>query len=190
MQTVGAPANILRVQRYFGFPAVGRSRQKTWAVLKTGMDHAPRRSAVSSNKIKVDSFMNIYIALKALHVLAAFALVGPLMLTPKWLSMASHEVGRSALRDLHRLTGIAGWIVLISGGIMLILQRGAMLLSFWMQFSVALFIVIQIFDHFWADRREEELELNPQISTLPLKAWLITKLGLYALIAILMVSMP
>lgn len=131
--------------------------------------------------------MNTYIVLKALHVLAAFALVGPLMLTPRWLYLTRHEVGRTALQDLHRLTGISGWVVFISGGIMLILQRGAMLSSLWMQLSIAIFVAVQIFDHFWADRREAELEHDPQTSTLALKVWLFAKLGLYILITILMV---
>lgn len=134
--------------------------------------------------------MNSYIFLKVLHILAAFALVGPLMLTPKWLYLARHEVGRSALADLHRLTGIAGWLVLISGGVMLLFQHGGMLFSLWMQFAIALFVAIQLFDHFWADRREEELEHNPQTSTSVLKSWLIAKLGLYVFITMLMVLKP
>lgn len=134
--------------------------------------------------------MSSYIALKALHVLATFGLVGPLMLTPRWLYLTRHEVARAALLDLHRLTGASGWLVLISGGIMLILQRGAMLLSPWMQGSIAVFVAAQIFDHFWADRREEELGLDAQTSTWPLKAWLVTKLGLYILVTLLMVWKP
>lgn len=134
--------------------------------------------------------MSIYIVLKALHILAAFALVGPLMLTPRWLYLTRHKVGRAALLDLHRLTGISGWLVLISGGVMLLLQHGALLLSPWMQWSIAIFVAVQIFDHFWADRREEELERNPQAPTVALKGWLILKLGLYALITVLMVARP
>lgn len=131
--------------------------------------------------------MNSYTFLKMLHVLAAFALVGPLMLAPRWLYLARHDVGRTALHDLHQLTGIAGWLVLISGGVMLVFQHGGMVFSLWMQFSIALFVLIQLFDHFWADRREEELEHNPKTSTSSLKIWLIIKLGLYFLITMLMV---
>lgn len=134
--------------------------------------------------------MNTYTLTKALHVLTAFALVGPLMLAPRWLYLARHEVGRTALHDLHRLTGIAGWLVLISGGVMLILQHGGMIYALWMQFAIALFVAIQLFDHFWADRREEELEHNPEISTSTLKRWLIIKLGLYVLITLLMLLKP
>jgi hypothetical protein len=91
------------------------------------------------------------------------------------------------LHDLHRLTGISGWLVLISGGMMLILQQGGMLFSLWMQVSIAIFVAIQIFDHYWADRREEEIEHNPNTSTSSLKNWLIIKLGLYFLVTMLMV---
>jgi uncharacterized iron-regulated membrane protein len=135
--------------------------------------------------------MSSYIVLKVLHVLAAFALVGPLMLAPGWLYLARHDIGRSVWHDLHRLTGISGWLVLVSGGIMLFLQHGGMLFSLWMQIAVAIFVALQIFDHFWADRREEELEQNPETSTSSLKIWLIIKLGLYFLITLLMVlKMP
>ena len=134
--------------------------------------------------------MNTYTLIKALHVLTAFALVGPLMLAPRWLYLARHDVGRTALHDLHRLTGIAGWLVLISGGVMLVLQRGGMIFSLWMQLSIALFVAIQLFDHFWADRREDELEHNPDVSTSALKRWLIIKLGLYVLITLLMLLKP
>ena len=94
------------------------------------------------------------------------------------------------MHDLHRLTGFAGWLVLLSGGVMLVLQNGGMFFSLWMQFSIALFVAIQLFDHFWADRREEELEHNPKTSTSSLKIWLIIKLGLYVLITMLMVLKP
>jgi uncharacterized iron-regulated membrane protein len=131
-----------------------------------------------------------YLLIKVVHVLAAFGLVGPLMLAPKWLHLARHDSGRSALRDLHRLTGISGWLVLISGGIMLYLQDGGMFFSLWMQFSIAAFIIVQIFDHFWADRREDEIEHNPDTSTTQLKIWLTTKLTVYFVMAILMIIKP
>jgi hypothetical protein len=108
------------------------------------------------------------------------------MLAPRWLYLARHEAGRSALHDLHRLTGVAGWLVLISGGLMLGLQRGGMIFSLWMQCSITLFVAIQLFDHFWADRREDELEHNPDVSTSALKRWLFIKPGLYVLITLLM----
>lgn len=134
--------------------------------------------------------MSIYIFLKVLHILAAFALVGPLMLTPRWLYLARYEVGRAVLHDLHLLTGLAGWLVLISGGVMVYLQEGGMLFPLWMQVAIGLFVAIQLFDHFWADRREEELEQDPDVSVAALKIWLIVKLGLYSFITLLMVLKP
>jgi choline-glycine betaine transporter len=73
---------------------------------------------------------------------------------------------------------------------MLAFQKGGMLFSFWMQLSILLFVAIQLFDHFWADRRENELERNSQASDSALKVWLISKLGLYVLVAVLMVLKP
>ena len=34
-------------------------------------------------------------------------------------------------------------------------------LFLWMQISIGLFIAIQLFDHFWADTREDQLEKFP-----------------------------
>lgn len=116
--------------------------------------------------------MNIHDILKSVHVLTACALVGPLMLTPGWLPLARHDTGRVALHDLHRLTGISGRLVLLSGSIMVLLQHGAMFSLWWMQLALVLFVAIQLFDHFWADRREQALEQNPQAALLPLKRWL------------------
>jgi hypothetical protein len=134
--------------------------------------------------------MSIYEGMKILHVFAVIALVGPLILTPRWLYLYQHDAGRKALHELHTLTGSAGWVVLISGGVMLWLQNGAMLSLFWMQFSLAVFIMIQLFDHFWADKHEEALENNPKQTASALKIWLIVKLLLYAFIALLMLWQP
>ena len=70
---------------------------------------------------------------------------------------------------------------------MLFFSGGGMLSLFWMQLSIALFLAVQLFDHFWADRREKEIEQNSQVSIKALKIWMILKLGLYASITILMV---
>jgi hypothetical protein len=132
----------------------------------------------------------IYSGMVIVHILAAFALVGPLMLAPKWLYLARHEISRAALHDLHRLTGIAGWLVLISGGVMLLLQQGGMRYAFWMQSAIALFLAIQLFDHFWADRREEALAHDPSAPTTALICWLWIKLALYFFITVLMILKP
>ncbi len=69
-------------------------------------------------------------------------------------------------------------------------QDGGMLFSLWMQLAIALFIAVQIFDHFWADRREDEMEHNPDAPTKSLKIWLIIKLAIYTLITLLMMVKP
>jgi hypothetical protein len=130
--------------------------------------------------------MSNYDFLKVLHVLTGAAIVGTIMLTPKWLCLAHHDIGRSALHNLHQLTSISSWLALVSGGIMLILRHDGMLFYLWMQISIAIFLVIRIFDHFWAYRREEELTHNSNTSTTYLKTWLLIKLALYFLITMLM----
>jgi hypothetical protein len=53
---------------------------------------------------------------------------------------------------------------------------------------LGLFISIQLFDHFWADKREEELENNHTSSLNELKVWLVVKILLYLDITFLMVG--
>jgi hypothetical protein len=134
--------------------------------------------------------LNSYDTIKILHFLAVIVLIGPLVLTPKWLHLYRNEMGRKLLHELHLLTGIAGWTVFISGIIMLFLQNGEMLSLAWMQVSLGLFIAIQLFDHFWADTREDQLEKFPNNSVTALKIWLIAKLGLYGFIVALMILKP
>jgi uncharacterized membrane protein len=134
--------------------------------------------------------MSVYDTLKVLHIFAVIALVGPLILTPRWLYLYRQDIGKKVLHELHTLTGISGWIVLLSGTIMLWLQNGEMLSFPWMQFSLVLFVIIQLFDHFWADKREEALENDSKSNANVLKVWLIVKLGLYTLITSLMILQP
>ena len=134
--------------------------------------------------------MSIYDIIKILHILAVIALIGPLLLTPKWLYLYQNSMGRKLLHEIHFVTGIAGWMVLISGVLMLFLFDGELLSSMWMQVSLVLFIAIQLFDHFWSDAREDELESSPNASVATLKNWLIIKLGLYCCLVILMTLQP
>jgi len=127
---------------------------------------------------------------KILHLFAVIALIGPLIFTPKWLYLYRNKMGRKLLHELHLVTGVAGWIVLLSGILMLYLQNWALLSLVWIQISLGLFIVIQIFDHFWADVQEEKLEQNSDASSKKLQIWLVVKLGLYAFITILMILKP
>ena len=134
--------------------------------------------------------MNSYSLLILVHIISVIALVGPLILTPKWLYLYHYDIGQKVLKDIHLLTGISGLIVFISGAILLWLQNGEMLSSLWMKISIGIFIALQIFDHFWADKQEEALENNPDISVQKLKIWLLIKLGLYIIITFLMLVKP
>ena len=131
--------------------------------------------------------MNNYEILKTLHIFSAIALVGPLLLTPRWLYIYQNEMGKKLLHELHLLTGVAGWIVFVSGMLMLWVEGWSLLSTLWIQISLGLFIGIQIFDHFWADKREEELEKNINSSLKELKVWVIVKIVLYLFIIFLMV---
>ncbi|TVZ37841.1 hypothetical protein P886_2187 [Alteromonadaceae bacterium 2753L.S.0a.02] len=134
--------------------------------------------------------MSYYIYAKALHVLAAMAFVGPLILAPRWLFLISHQEGRLALSQMHLMTGIAGWIVFLSGMLMLLLQKWAMIFMPWLQISVFLFLAVQLIDHFWADDQEQKLESGALASAAKLKLWLISKATIYCLLAVLMMVKP
>jgi len=131
--------------------------------------------------------LNIYIIL---HIFVVIGLIGPLILTPRWLYLYKHEIGKEVLHDVHRLTGISGLLVFLSGGILLWIQDFELLSFTWMQVSIGIFIGLQLFDHFWADAKEEALETNPELSVSKLKFWLLIKLGLYSIITLLMILKP
>jgi len=128
-----------------------------------------------------------YQVVKIVHIFSVIGLLGPLLLTPKWLHLYQDEKGQKILHDLHQLTGISGWIVFLSGVILLWFQNFAMFSYSWMKVSIFLFLFIQIFDHFWADKIESKLESNPDESGDRLKMWLIIKIFLYFLVAALMI---
>jgi len=132
--------------------------------------------------------MNSYEILKTLHIFSTIALVGPLLLTPRWLYLYQHDMGKKLLHELHLLTGIAGWIVFLSGMLMLWVEGWFLLSTLWIQISLGLFIVIQLFDHFWADKKEEELGKGHTSSLKELKIWLIIKILLYLVVTFLMVG--
>jgi uncharacterized membrane protein len=131
--------------------------------------------------------MNSYEIFKIVHIFSAIALVGPLLLTPRWLYLYQHNMGKKLLHELHLLTGVAGWIVFVSGILMLWVEGWSLLSTLWIQISLSLFIGIQLFDHFWADKREEDLENDNNSSLYELKVWFIVKILLYLFITFLMV---
>ena len=134
--------------------------------------------------------MNFYYLLLWAHIASAFLLILPLIFIPKLFHLYENEQGRRFLQKMHTVIGIGGWTLLLSGIVMLYLQKGAMLSCLWMVFSLVLFVLIQAIDHFWADKQEEVLERGEQTDTSRLKMWTIAKLLGYVLIALLMVIQP
>jgi len=132
--------------------------------------------------------MHYYEIFKTLHIFSAIALVGPLLLTPRWLYLYQHDMGKKLLHELHLLTSVAGWTVFLSGMLMLWVEGWSLLSTLWIQTSLSLFIFIQFFDHFWADNREDELEKGHTSSLNELKVWLVVKILLYLIITFLMVG--
>jgi len=128
-----------------------------------------------------------YQIVKIFHIISVIGLLGPLILTPKWLHLYQDEKGKKILNDLHQLTGISGWIVFISGGILLWFQNFSIFFHSWMKVSIFLFLFIQIFDHFWADKIENKMETFPYESVERLRMWLIIKIFLYFLVTVLMI---
>ena len=128
-----------------------------------------------------------YQIVKIIHVLTVIGLLGPLLLTPKWLHLYKDEKGREILHDLHTLTGISGWIVFISGLVLLWFSDFVLFRMLWVKVSIFLFLAIQIFDHFWADKMEHKLEIDTEMSNRGLFLWLVVKILLYVLIIVLMV---
>ena len=134
--------------------------------------------------------MTPYQTLLIIHVFAVIALVGPLMLTPRWLSLMGSDVGRTALHKLHQQTALAGWILLLGGLVLLYLQDWIWLRVTWMQLSIVLYIGTQAIDHWWADPQEHRIEKGAEVSTLRLRTWLILKLVVFLSIIVLMISKP
>ena len=134
--------------------------------------------------------MNLYNTLLWIHLTSAFLLLVPSVFMPILFGLYKTKQGQETLKKIHMVIGAGGWLLLISGLIMLYLQNGAMLLFLWMQFSLVLFVFIQAIDHFWADRQEEMLESGEAIDISRVKVWTIVKLFSYGLIALLMVVQP
>lgn len=134
--------------------------------------------------------MNTYQLLLILHLVAAIAFVGPLLLAPRLLHLLRNDAGRATLHVLHQQIGIAGWLLLLGGLVLLYQQQWVWLQTGWMRLSLALFIAVQAIDHLWADREEEQLENELARSNTRLKTWLVIKVAAFLIICALMVSKP
>lgn len=132
----------------------------------------------------------MYPTLLLIHVIAAIALVGPLMLTPRWIGLMTNDIGRKALSDVHQQTAIAGWTLLISGLALLAMQHGAWLRAPWMECSLALYVGVQAVDHWWADRLEGLIKHGSDVGKSVLRAWLLVKIAAYLSIVVLMLTKP
>ncbi|OBV40982.1 hypothetical protein [Janthinobacterium psychrotolerans] len=134
--------------------------------------------------------MTSYQLLLIIHVAAAIAFVGPLLLAPRLLHLLRNDAGRATLHILHRQIGIAGWILLLGGVVLLHQLHWAWLQTGWMRLSLALFVGVQAIDHLWADREEKQLENELARSPTRLKSWLVIKVTVFLIICALMVSKP
>ena len=134
--------------------------------------------------------MNTYTITLWTHIFATLMLILPLVVVPFLFHLYKNEKGRILLHRIHIFTGTGGAIVLLTGIWMLFLQNEAMLSFLWMIVSIVLFVIIQIIDHFWADKQEDMLELGNQISTKKLKIWSVIKVFGYLFITLLMVIKP
>ncbi|NVI84616.1 hypothetical protein [Janthinobacterium sp. BJB401] len=134
--------------------------------------------------------MHTYTFLLILHIVAAIAFIGPMMLTPRLLHLMREPAGRDTLHKLHQQIAVAGSILLIGGLVLLYQQEWAWLHMGWMQLSLALFIGAQAIDHFWADKVEEKMEQGYAQAGARLKTWLCIKLAVFLTICALMIAKP
>lgn len=134
--------------------------------------------------------MNTHTFLLILHVVAAIAFIGPMLLTPRLLHLMRDAAGRDTLHRLHQQIAVAGWALLAGGLVLLYQQQWAWLQMGWMRLSLALFIGAQAIDHFWADKVEAKVEQGYAQAGARLGIWLCIKLAVFLTICALMIAKP
>lgn len=134
--------------------------------------------------------MNTHTFLLILHVVAAIAFIGPMLLTPRLLHLMRDAAGRDTLHKLHQQIAVAGWALLAGGLVLLYQQQWAWLQMGWMRLSLALFIGAQAIDHFWADRVEAKVEQGYAQAGARLGIWLCIKLAVFLIVCALMIAKP
>ncbi|MDO4641056.1 MAG: hypothetical protein Q4A84_05045 [Neisseria sp.] len=111
-----------------------------------------------------------YNLVHVLHILFAIVAVGPLLFAP-WLSLRlkTCEEEREkflllkGLRAIDIYYNIAGWGLMLSGGVLLYLHEWHRIFQLWFIFSVLLFIVDSIAEKFLRDPSGEMLnQLTPK----------------------------
>lgn len=134
--------------------------------------------------------MNTHTFLLILHVVAAIAFIGPMLLTPRLLHLMRDAAGRDTLHRLHQQIAVAGWALLAGGLVLLYQQQWAWLQMGWMRLSLALFIGAQAIDHFWADKVEAKVEQGYAQAGARLGIWLRIKLAVFLIVCALMIAKP
>ncbi|MGK5070128.1 hypothetical protein [Janthinobacterium sp. AD80] len=138
--------------------------------------------------------MNTHTFLLILHVVAAIAFIGPMLLTPRLLHLMRDAAGRDTLHKLHQQIAVAGWALLAGGLVLLYQQQWAWLQMGWMRLSLALFIGAQAIDHFWADKVEAKVEAKVEQGYAQAGArlgiWLCIKLAVFLIVCALMIAKP
>ncbi|WP_226093667.1 hypothetical protein [Dickeya oryzae] len=99
-----------------------------------------------------------YNLMKLLHALAAVAATGPLLFAP-WLSWRLQSCQQNPEKQLllsgltitDRFYNVAGWLLMISGAVMLWLDDWHRLFQLWFVLSVAFFVIDSIAEKKWRD---------------------------------------
>ena len=121
-----------------------------------------------------------------IHIVSAFFFIGLILfIALKWKKLSKNE--KQILKKAHKFTGILGWTLFLTGITLIYILKGQILLFTWMKFSIGLFLTIQLFDHFWADKQEQKAK---NINKSYLNIWLILKVFLYSFIMFLMYIKP
>ena len=132
----------------------------------------------------------MYRILLNLHIISAFSFIGAIMFIAfKGIKLSQNQQGISIVKKAHLLTAISGWLLLLTGFSLLYVVNGIFLTYNWMRFSIGLFLFIQFFDHFWADKQEEKNEQRITKFSY-LNIWLILKVLFSLIIMLLMYLKP
>ena len=125
-----------------------------------------------------------------LHIIAAFSFIGAILFVAiSGVKLSQNKIGAKIVKRAHVLSAIAGATLFLTGLILVYSVSVLFLTYHWMQFSIALFLFIQFFDHFWADRQERR-NGNSILKFSYLHSWLILKVFLSLIIMFLMYVKP
>lgn len=140
-----------------------------------------------------------YNLMKLIHALAAVAATGPLLFAP-WLSWRLQSCQQNTEKQLllsgltitDRFYNIAGWLLMISGAVMLWMEDWHRLFQLWFVLSVALFVIDSIAEKKWRDPATTALDTTTpgasgwQQHTIRLHRAVLTQMGSTSLILLVM----